>query len=208
MATVSLDANLRTATGKGAARKARAAGALPAVVYRAGDSATHITIDPEALELAFQKSGDRNTLVELDITGDRKRTCLVKHAQRHPVDRHLEHVDFYEVEADQQVTVPVRVNPIGTARGLKLGGKLQVIRRTLDVRAKPADIPASVDIDVTKMLVGDFVRVSAVKAPANTELVYANDFNVVAIVGKRLAVQLDDEDEAAEGEGTEAGAEA
>ncbi|MCK6506677.1 50S ribosomal protein L25 [Myxococcota bacterium] len=185
MATVSLDAQLRTTTGKGAARKARAAGSLPAVVYRGGQSATAISLDPEALELAFQKTGDRNTLIELVIAGEGKRTCLVREAQRNPATRRLEHVDFFEVAPDDVVTVTVKTNPVGTAVGTKLGGKLQLIRRTLDVRCKPAFIPTTVDVDVTQMEVNTFIRASQVTPPAGCELVFDADFNVVAVLGKR-----------------------
>lgn len=186
MATVSLDAQLRTTTGKGAARKARAAGSLPAVVYRAGLNATPISIDPEAIEIAFLKTGDRNTLIELEIAGDGKRTCLVREAQRNPSTRRLEHVDFFEVTPDDVVTVTVKMNPVGTAVGTKLGGRLQVIRRTLDVRCKPAFIPSTVDVDVSEMEVNTFIRASQVVPPTGCELVFDTDFNVVAVLGKRV----------------------
>ncbi len=203
MASVSLDATLRENTGKGGARKLRAAARLPAVVYRAGDPATSIAIDPAAVELAFKKTGNRNTLVELDIAGDRKRTCLVRAAQRHPVSRRLEHIDFYEVESDQLVTVKVDVKPIGTAKGLKLGGTLRVIRRTMDVRCKPADIPASIDVDVNTLGVGEFVTAANIPSPKGCELLFGSDFNVITVVGKRLDVDAgedDEEEEAAEAE--------
>lgn len=204
MATVSMDASLRTATGKGGARKARAAGGLPAVVYRGGATATPITVDPDSIELAFAKTGDRNTLVVLDIGGDRKRTCLVKDVQRHPVSRRLEHLDFYEVEDEQYVTVEVLVRPVGEAVAYKLGGRLQTARRSLFVRSKPADIPGTVDIDVTAMDVGDLIRVSQVSAPANTEIIFGNDFNVLAMIGKPLEIVEDeDEDEEAVTDDTE-----
>ena len=197
MATVSLDAQPRTTTGKGAARKTRARGQLPAVVYRGGDAATPITIDPEAFELAFAKSGDRNMLVSLAFDGGDARTCLVREAQRHPVSRTLEHVDFYEVAADQLVTVPVRVRPVGIAAGTKLGGKLQMICRTLDVRCKPADIPEFVDIDVVSLEVGEFLRASKVRPPKGGELVFTTDFNVVTLIGKKTEAEEEAEEAAA-----------
>ncbi|RME22803.1 MAG: 50S ribosomal protein L25 [Deltaproteobacteria bacterium] len=204
MASVSLDATLRENTGKGGARKLRAAARLPAVVYRAGQPATPIAIDPAAVELAFKKTGNRNTLVELDIAGDRKRTCLVREAQRHPVTRQLQHIDFYEVEPDQQVTVKVDVRPVGVAKGLKLGGTLRIIRRTLDVRCKPADIPPSIDVNVTRLGVGEFITVAGIQPPEGCELLYSSDFNVLTVVGKRVPIVVDDDDE----EGDEAVAEA
>ncbi|NOY24603.1 MAG: 50S ribosomal protein L25 [Oligoflexia bacterium] len=205
MATVSLDASLRTATGKGGARKARAAGVLPAVVYRGGATATPIAVDPDLIELAFAKTGDRNTLVVLDISGDRKRTCLVKDVQRHPVSRRLEHLDFYEVDDDQYVTVEVRVRAVGEAVAYKLGGRLQTVRRTLILRCQPANIPSTVDIDVTAMDVGDLIRASEVSPPANTEIIFGNDFNVLAMIGKPVEIVEDeDEEESETAEDTEA----
>lgn len=187
MATVSLGATLRTGSGKGIARKIRAEGMLPAVVYRGGEPATPVSIDPEALELAFKKTQNRNTLVVLDLGEGQQRTCLVREAVRHPVSRRLEHVDFFEVLPDQQVEVVVPITPVGTSKGVKLGGKLRVIRRDMKVRCKPADIPASVDIDVSELSVNEFIRISQVAAPAGCELVYAADFNVMTVVGKRGA---------------------
>ena len=84
MATVSLSATPRTDFGKGAARKIRAQGLLPAVIYRAGQPATSIVLDPLALETAFRRSGNRNTLVDLGVDGSNY-VCLVKETQRDPV---------------------------------------------------------------------------------------------------------------------------
>lgn len=185
MSTVTLDAELRNDLGKGAARKIRATGALPAVVYRAGKPATHITLDNESLELAFKRTQDRNTLVKLNIDGDQERTCLVREATRHPVSRVIQHVDFYEVDADEPVEVLVDVQPTGTAKGIKMGGRLRTIRRALNVRCKPADIPDRIRIDVTDMAVGEFVRVSDLPAPDGCEFIFKSDFNVLAVVGKK-----------------------
>ena len=96
-------------------------------------------------------------------------------------------MDFYEVDPDVLVTVRVRVRPVGTAIGIKLGGKLQIIRRTMDVRCKPADIPDFVDLDVTELSVNDMLRASQVAAPTNCELIFPADFNVVTVVGKKGA---------------------
>ena len=102
MATVSLSATPRTDFGKGAARKIRAQGLLPAVIYRAGQPATSIVLDPLALETAFRRSGNRNTLVDLGVDGSNY-VCLVKETQRDPVSAVLLHVD----ERDEQIEVAV-----------------------------------------------------------------------------------------------------
>lgn len=195
MSSVSLNAASRTDIGKGAARKIRAQGLLPAVIYRAGQPATSVSLDPNELETAFRRSGNRNTLVTLGVDG-KSYTCLVKVTQRDPVTANLLHVDFYEVDDNEEVVVRVPVNPTGRAAGVTAGGKLRLIRRDLDVRCKPASIPATVDVDVTSLNVGDIIRVSAVPAPEGTEIVAPNDFNILTVVGKRGAVELEEEVEA------------
>ena len=204
MANVSLNATSRTETGKGAARKIRAQGLLPAVIYRAGQPATSVSLDPNELETAFRRSGNRNTLVTLGVEG-KSFTCLVKVTQRDPVTANLIHVDFYEVDDNEEVTVRVPVNPTGRAAGVTAGGKLRLIRRDLDVRCKPGSIPATVDVDVTTLQVGDFIRVSAVPAPEGTEIVAPNDFNILTVVGKRGAVAVEVEAGAEEAPAEEGG---
>ena len=206
MATVSLSATPRENFGKGAARKVRAQGLLPAVIYRAGQPATSISLDPRELENAFRRTGNRNTLVDLGVDGN-SFTCLVKQTQRDPVSSDLLHVDFYEVSDSELVTVSVPVEAVGKAAGVVAGGKLRVIRRDLTVSCKPADIPDTVQVDVTNLNVGDFIRVSAIKAPSGVEILAANDFNVITVVGKRgMADEAEESVEAAEGaEGAEGG---
>ena len=202
MATVSLTANARSEHGKGAARKLRAEGLMPAVIYRAGQPATSISLDPLALENAFRRSGNRNTLVELGVDGS-KFVCLVKDTQRDPISADLLHVDFFEVDDNEEVLVEVPVSTTGKAPGVVAGGKMRIIKRNLRIKCKPADIPETVEVDVAKLNIGDFVRVSAVSAPSGTEIVAPNDFNVVTVVGKRGAVIATDEADA----GDEAAAE-
>ncbi len=187
MATVSLKATSRSQTGKGVARKLRRSGVIPAVVYRAGEPATSVSVNPNELEVSFRRTNNPNTLVSVDIEGD-SRLCLVKDVQRHPVSGQIQHLDFYEVTDDQFITVTVPIKAVGKAAGIQMGGKLQVIRRKLDVRSKPADIPAFVEVDVTELNIGEFIRASAISAPANTELVLPQDFNVITVVGKPVEV--------------------
>ena len=206
MATVSLSANSRNEYGKGAARKLRADGLMPAVIYRAGQPATSVTLDPLALENAFRKTGNRNTLVKLGVDGT-DFVCLVKETQRDPVTSNLLHVDFFEVDANESVLVEVPVSTAGKAPGVVAGGKLRIIKRDLKIKCKPDDIPETVAVDVSMLNIGDFVRVSGVQAPANTEIVAPNDFNVVTVVGKRGAMMEDEELEADQAEGAAEAAE-
>ena len=102
MATVNLNASSRLGTGKGVARKIRRNGLVPASIYRDGKEPSLITIDPNTLTLAFEKTGNPNTLVNISVEGDEK-TCLVKEVQRHPVTGVIWHVDFYSVKDDEEI---------------------------------------------------------------------------------------------------------
>ncbi len=202
MQVIKLAVEPRTETGKGAARKLRRAGMVPAVLYRDGKEPVMFSFEPDQFEIALRKRGDRNALFEVEVDGQ-ARVCLIKDFQRHPVSRRIRHMDFYEVVEDKPMVVQVRVEPRGLAAGTKLGGQLTVLRRTLAVRCLPANIPASLPVDVTALNVGDFIRVDAIDVPENTEIVFESVFNVISVVGKRLEVSDDDE----EGEEGEEGAE-
>jgi large subunit ribosomal protein L25 len=187
--TVSITASPRPETGKGAARRARRAGQVPAVVYMGAKAPASIQLDPVPLERAFLKSQNRNTLIDLQIDGEGKRLCLVKEAQRHPVSRRLVHVDFLEVDPAADIVVDVPVKPHGKSLGEKGGGLLRVIRRMLPVRAKPANIPDEIPVDVTELDVNKFIKASMIPHPANSQILFTGDFNVIGIIGKQKLEQ-------------------
>jgi large subunit ribosomal protein L25 len=187
--TVSITASPRPQTGKGASRRARKAGQVPAVVYMGQKPAATIQLDPVPLEHAFLKSQNRNTLVDLQIDGAGKRLCLVKEAQRHPVSRRLVHIDFLEVDPAQDVVVEVPIKPHGKSAGERGGGLLRIIRRTMPVRSKPEHIPEAIDVDVTELDVNKFIKASMIQDPPNAKVLYTGDFNVIGIIGKQKLEQ-------------------
>ena len=211
MQVIKLAIEPRTETGKGAARKLRRGGRCPAVLYRDGNQPVMFSFDPEEFEFVLRREGNRNTLFQLDLDGG-SRVCLIKDFQRHPVSRRFRHVDFYEVLADVEVVVKVRVEPVGRAAGTKLGGQLNVLRRTLDIRCLPAHIPANIPHDVTLLEVDDFVRVSEIAVPENATILFESDFNVLTVLGKHFEeedeLDEDEEEEGAEDGGDDAPAEA
>jgi large subunit ribosomal protein L25 len=186
MSTISLGASVRTNTGKGAARKIRSAGSIPASIYRAGNEPTLITVDPRELTLAFERTGNPNTLVDLKVE-DKNFLCLVKDVQRHPASGVLRHVDFYQVDESEEIVVSVPVTIVGRSAGVAMGGALRLIRRDLNIKAKPQDIPAFIEVDVTKLEIGKFIKVDAIPSPENATIVYDESgiFNVVTVVKRR-----------------------
>ncbi len=185
MDAVSITSEDRTSFGKGSARKLRAAGKIPAIVYRGGADANHISINPDELERVFRKTENRNTLVSINTAGA-DHICLVKEVQRHPLSQAIVHVDFFEVDASEDVRVKVNVEAVGTAVGVRMGGRLRTLRRTVDVVCKPKDIPNRIEADVSAVEIGRFYKLSNVTAPEGTSFPYPYDFNLFTVVGKRV----------------------
>ncbi len=208
----------RTAFGKGAARKLRSKGLIPGVIYRAGGEPTHVSLDPHALRSLYKNIGNPNVLISLDVDGS-SFTCLLKDADKHPVSRKLFHVDFYEVDAKEPVTVEVPVTTSGVSKGAALGGRIRVLRHTVRITAKPGDIPAEISVDVTELDVGMVVTAGDLDLPDGCVVAMEDSLNLLRCIGKRaeLVVEstalLDGDEGLAEGEegageGADEGAEA
>lgn len=179
-----LAAHVRSmSTGKSNARKIRKAGRIPAVMYGVAMDATPIEVDPYVLAEMFRKSGNRNTVVRLDLDGAIT-FALVREVQRHPVTRQLLHIDFIKVDEQHPVTVEVPIRPVGKAKGLALGGRVQVSRRTVTIEAVYTKIPEFIDVDVTQLDIGDRITAAQLTVPEGARLVYTQDFPVITVLGK------------------------
>ena len=198
MTTIS--AAIREDSGKGAARKLRAQGQVPATLYGQGQAPVSLSVDPDRLVRYYRKAGHRNAIVTLDIDGSSV-PVLTREVQRHPVSRDILHVDFYRLADDAPVQVMVKVDPHGRPAGAILGGRLRVIRRELRAECLPKDIPASFPVDVSPLNIGDMVAASEIPMPDGVQLVFDNDYKVLTCYGKRGAKKADEE------AGTEATAE-
>jgi large subunit ribosomal protein L25 len=185
MESFTLNAEIRPAGSKGDARKARALGTTPGVMYRAGGSATAVRFDGKALAAIFRKTNDPNTIIAVDVSG-KSHTCLIREIQRNPKSRVVEHVDFLEVAKGEPVDVRVAVTTSGRAAGVRAGGQLRLITRSVAMRCDAYAIPKVVDIDVSALELGKFIRASDLAAPEGSAIVFAQDFNVVTVEGKKV----------------------
>ncbi len=208
MAVNALVADERDATGKGAARRLRAAGRIPAVLYGRGTASKSISIDPGALlRLLHGSGGGMNTLIELSVEGA-TRTVLVKELQRDPVNGRPVHTDFYLVDLDKTVEVAVPIRLVGKAPGVELGGILDHPLRELELECLPRAIPESVDVDVSALEVGDSIHVRDLELPGGVSV--QTDLNQAVasvitpvIVEEPVAEEELEDEEAAAAEGEE-----
>jgi large subunit ribosomal protein L25 len=174
----------RSETGKGWARRTRAEGLVPAVVYGPTTDAKPVTVDPNALVNLFKATQDRNTIVNVQVGSD-AHPCLVREVQRHPLSREILHVDFYAVPQDREIEVMVPLHPVGRPKGATLGGRVRLIRRSVKARANYSKLPKQFDVDVTPLDIGDRIKASEVPMPDGVSLVYDNDYNVLELYGKK-----------------------
>lgn len=199
MAQAELKVEVRETTGKGVARKLRAAGMAPAVVYGKGMEPTAITVEPKALEKAIATDAGWNTLLTLKgAPAVEGKVVVLKDLKLHPLKRHMVCADFHAIDVRKQVSFMVPVHTIGTSVGEKEGGILQLIRHELEVICLPTAIPQSIDIDVTEMVVGDVLHVEEVPVPAGAEIPYDVNFTVITVKGHKEEVE--ETEEGAEGD--------
>ena len=142
MATANLAVKARTTAGKGAARKLRAVGAVPAIVYGHGRAPQSLAIDTYTLERLLEKVSYKTTVIELEVAGIANARTLIREIQRHPFKRHILHVDFQELVAGEKVTVRVPLVFVGTPEGVRTGGGiLDSVMHELEIRCDPSIIP-------------------------------------------------------------------
>lgn len=198
--SIQLVAEVRTDSGKGAARRLRRANLIPGVVYAKGKSQA-VTVSPKELSKILLGSHRRNTVIELDVqeggSSKEKSLVMVKDLQKDPIRRNALHVDFIKVSKDVEVTASVPFLTTGRSQAVVQGGKLQVPARFLRIRCFPQNIPENITLDITEVGFGAF-RAGSVQMPEGVTLVedpHATVLTIKAPRGKKAA----SEEEAAEG---------
>jgi large subunit ribosomal protein L25 len=160
-----LEAKSREGAGKGAARKLRSQGLVPAVVYGKHLKApVHVALDPKSIRQSINTPHKLNTLITLKL-GDTSHQVLLKDYQQDPLTRQILHADFIAVTEKEQVKVNVPLVLVGKAVGTADGGLLSQIRRELEVWALPAAIPEKIEADVTPLKIAQALHINDIKLP-------------------------------------------
>jgi large subunit ribosomal protein L25 len=199
--SATLKAMGRATKGKGSARKLRAAGRIPAVVYGHAEEARSISVDAHELERLFAGISIENTVIDLGIDEAAAIRVLVRETQTHPYRMEVLHVDFYQVHAGEQVTVEIPIQIAGTAQGVREGGILDQILHELPVRCLVDQIPEAIEVDVSALAVGDTIHVRDLSLPKGVEVEVEGD-RVVCSVTPPTVPALEEEPEEPAGDGT------
>ena len=155
-----LQAETREGRGKNEARRLRARGRIPAVVYGAEKGkAVEIAVDPKMLLRILHSESGVNTLIGLQLAGGATRV-LVKEYQLDPIDHKLLHADFYQVAMDKTITVTVPIVLKGEAKGVKQqGGIVDFVHREIEIEVLPGDIPENISVDISELMLHEGIRV-------------------------------------------------
>jgi large subunit ribosomal protein L25 len=181
-----LSAKVRTGAGKGFARRTRAAGLVPAVVYGPHlDKPLNIAVDAKETKAAIQTPRRMNTVLGLSVEG-RQITVLLKEFQLDPVTKDLLHVDFIDVRENEQVKVKIPLILTGKAEGVTNGGILSQVRREVEVWALPAAIPEKIEVDVTPLKIGGSLHINEVKLPQGVTVKSSINFTIAVVTAPEV----------------------
>jgi large subunit ribosomal protein L25 len=209
MSDATLIAQKRTETGDGPAKRLRAGGRVPAVVYGLDGGSVSVSVPARELDHILHSASGSNTLISLKVD-DSSQLALARQVHRHPVRGTVLHVDFIRVRADQTIEAEVSIQFLGEAEGVRNGGLFEQSIFSLTVEALPGDIPNTFDIDISELVIGDSIHVRDFEVPAGVVVLQEEDA-VVAHISLPRAVEEEvveavegEEGEVAAAEGAEA----
>jgi large subunit ribosomal protein L25 len=181
MSVTTLTAHTGRETGSAPTRRLRGSGRIPGVVYGHGVDPVPVAVVAREFQIAMSGEGGLNTLLTLEVDGT-KHLALARDVQHHPVRNVVTHVDFLVVDADQQVGAEVPVSLVGEATEVTgRGGIVDQLVFSVQVTAKPTEIPSTMELDITSLTIGGSLHVSDITVPAG--VVLETDGSVLAASG-------------------------
>ncbi|MEL6661835.1 MAG: 50S ribosomal protein L25/general stress protein Ctc [Pseudomonadota bacterium] len=196
---------VRERTGKGGAREARRNGMVPGVLYGGGDAPVAINLKRNEVVKAINTGQFLSSTATLVHKGE-KQMVIPQDIQLHPVSDQPMHVDLYRVSAKQQIKVEVTVNFVGeeVSPGIKRGGTLNVVRYAVELLVPAGNIPDELVADVSKLDIGDNVKISDITLPSDAEpTITDRDFTIATIAGRTAKAETEEETEEVDPEAVE-----
>ena len=198
-----LVAQPREGRGKGAARRLRAKGLVPAVLYGHGADPVHLAVDARELLHLLHTDAGTNVLVDLRVDHDQL-LAIPREIQRDHIKGQFIHVDFLRVARDEKITVEVPVHLTGESHGVKEGGVVEHHLWTLQVECLPQDVPPAIEADISDLGINESLKVSDLEAGARFTILTPLEEVVVSVVPPQvLKVEEEEVAEAVEGEAVE-----
>src|SRR5438093_11643807 len=207
MAEKTLKASLRDGGGKGSARKLRAQGKVPAILYGHGMDPVKVAIDDRDLYHVLHTDAGTNVLVDLHVGKD-QHLAMPREIQRDHIRGQFLHVDFLVVRRDEKINVDVPVHLVGESHGVKEGGVVEHHLWDLKVECLPTNVPQSIEADISALGIGDSLRVADIKTPAGATILTEREETIVSVVPPPILKVEEEVAEAVEGEEVAEGEEA
>jgi len=174
---------------KNAARRVRAAGKIPAVLYGSGHDPVAIEVEPKQISRILYSETGHNTIFDVEIAGHASAKAMIVDWQREPIKDQLIHIDLKRIALDKVLRLKVRVKLLGTPVGVKTeGGILDQVMREVDVECLPADIPSHIDVDVTGLAMHGVLRISDLPHSDKLKFLNAEDATVAHVISIREEV--------------------
>ncbi len=174
----------RSSRGKNEARRVRATGRIPAVIYGAFQEPRAVSVNPkDILKIIRGKSG-HNSIFDVSVEGLEKTPVIVADEQYHPVRGTLMHIDLKRIDLTRKLRVSVPIHTTGEPKGVKQqGGVLDVVTRRIEIECIPDDIPDAFEVDVTELMIGSAIRVSELKPKDGVRILAAPEAVIAHVVG-------------------------
>lgn len=195
---IAVPAEVRESRGKNEARRLRAGGLVPAVVYGSGQQTLAISVDPRTILKILHSSTGHNTIFDVAVKGGETTPVMIVDWQFDPVKENLLHIDLKRIDLTKRLRVSVPVQTQGDAKGVKQqGGLLEQVAREIEIECLPDDIPEHFTVDVTDLMIGDARRAGDIPLSGSMKLVSSPD----AVVAHVVALRAEAAAEAAPAEG-------
>jgi large subunit ribosomal protein L25 len=191
MEAIELKASIRKESGKGPARRLRAEGLVPAVLYGSGAESTMLYINAADLIKIIRAEKGEAGFIKLVIDGAGKnaeKISVLKELQTNTITKKVIHADFYEIRMDKKLTLDVPIHVLGSAIGVEKGGELKQFKRDVKISALPGLMPRHIEVDVTDLMIDSTIHVRDLKLAEGVEIVDAGNASIVTVGAKRAVV--------------------
>jgi len=184
---ITIAAEGRDARGKNEARRLRAKGSMPAVVYGGAEGATAVAVSPKELSRILNSKTGHNTIFNLTLPGNAATPVMIVDWQFDPIKDSLLHADLKRIDLTKRITVKVPVVTHGDPKGVKLqGGIHEIVTREIEIECLPDEIPEQFDVNVTELVIGENIRVSEIPLTGSMKLLSSPDAVVSHVVALRV----------------------
>jgi len=195
---ITIEAEPRDSRGKNEARRLRAKGAAPGVLYGAGGAAVPVAVSPKELTRILHSATGHNTIFNLAVKGGETVPVMIVDWQNDPIKETLLHIDLKRIDLLKRLRVKVVVHTTGEPQGVKVqGGLHELVTREIEIECLPDEIPEEFTVDVTNLMIGQAIRASQVPLTGSIKLVS----NADAVISHVVALKAEEEPAAATAEG-------